>query len=660
MGKRKNKKNKDRIPPSNVKSTPDRPDFLQEMGLGALVLVVAAFVVYFPALDCGFIWDDPQYVIENQHLRSFSGLMDIWFGLSRTHEGIFGLKSATPQYYPLVFTSFWMEYQLWDLKPFGYHLNNIVLHILSAILLWRLLRRLAVPGAWIAAALFLLHPVQVESVVWITERKNVLSLVFYLCAFHLYLSFDALRARSSENRSEDYPPGSMRRYYLFTLILFLCALLSKTVTSTLPAVLLLVMWWKKERITWPDLKPLLPLFAMGILFGLMTAMLEASHVGAKGDEWSLGFGERCLLAGRIPWFYAWKLIWPVELIFFYPRWEIDAGVWWQYIFPLALIAVPCGLWMLRRRIGIGPLVCVLIFIGSLVPALGFFNVYPMRFSYVADHFQYMAGIGFIVLIAAAAVHFVARGPKSWKLPSVAVCAVVLCLLGWRSAGQIPAYRDRSALWHDTLSKNPDSWIAYNNLGEILFAEARVTASGQDNVQDQAKLRQAMNYTLEALKRKNDLPEAHGNLANAYFGFGNYEKAVEHYKELLSLNPSGDAFRTAQHNLSITYDKLGKIDEAADCCRTLIARGATDLKTHSLLAGYLVKLQKYEEAIPHYKLLVSRQPDDVDLNNNLGTLLQALGKNKEAAEYLRIALKNARMAGRNDVVMDIERRLREMK
>lgn len=654
MGKRKQKKSKDPKPAAVPVPEPKRTDFWQEIGLGALVLVVAAFIVYFPALECGFIWDDPEYVINNQHLRTFGGLLKIWFGLSLGDEGL-SLKSETPQFYPLVFTTFWLEYQLAGLKPTLYHFNNIALHILSAILLWRLLRRLAVPGAWLAAAIFLLHPVHVESVVWITERKNVLSLFFYLCAFHAYLRFDPPEATETDPTRAS--PESRRKFYILALVFFVFALLSKTVTCSLPAVIFLVLWWKRDSFGWAQIRSLLPLFAIGLLFGLMTAILEESHVGAKGDEWSLGFGERCLLAGRIPWFYAWKLVWPQELIFFYPRWEIDGGVWWQYLFPVALVGVIGTLWFMRGRIGKGPLVGVLVFVGTLVPALGFFNVYPMRFSFVADHFQYIASLGVIVLIAASATIGFAKLRKNGKPILWGFSALALILLGWQSQRQIPIYTNQVTLWQDTLQKNPDSWIAYNNLGEILFAEAQVSGSG--SVQNRAKLDQAMQCTLEALKRKSDLPEAHGNLANAYFGLGEYDKAVEHYKRVLSLNPSPASFVTANHNLSITYGRLGKYEEAEACCKAIIADGSNTVKTHELLAGYLQNQGKYTEAINNLLVVVSQLPNDFLTHNKIGTLYQALGRNEEAAHHLKIALQYARPAGRTDIVTDIERRLQNM-
>jgi hypothetical protein len=344
------------------------------LALPALVLVAAVLFAYGSSLHNGFIWDDPEYVINNATLRTLDGLSRIWFE-----------PGATPQYYPMVFTGFWIEYHLWGLDTFGYHLVNVLLHGLNAVLLFLLCRRLAVPGAWVVALLFALHPVQVESVAWITERKNVLSLFFYLSAFLVYFHPDRSQPGSSQPWSSR--PWYLRPGYFLALALFLFALWSKTVTCTLPAAMLLVLWWKKPRLGRQEIVPLLPFFVMGLVLAFVTVWMEKTHVGAQGEAWSLGLGGRCLLAGRIPWFYAWKLVAPVDLAFIYHRWSVDPGVAWQYLFPAALVGGVLFLWLMRRRLGKGPLVAVLIFVGSLVPALGFFNVYPMRFSYVAIIFS---------------------------------------------------------------------------------------------------------------------------------------------------------------------------------------------------------------------------------------------------------------------------------
>ena len=320
------------------------------LGSALLVMTLAA---YLPAMrHGGFIWDDESYIINNKTLRDIPGLIDIWTD-----------PEATPQYYPLVHTSYWIEYHLWGLDPTGYHVNNVLLHALGAILLWRVLKRLRIPGAWLAAALFAVHPVNVESAAWITERKNVLSIVFYLGAALAFIKW-----ADAKEKGERKPSG-----YILAFVLYICALLSKTVTASLPAALLLVAWWKNgiepatgageekkggnRLFKW--LPPLIPFFTAGLLLSGLTVWLEKHHVGAKGAEWNLSLIDRCLVAGRALWFYIGKLLWPSKLCFNYPRWDIDATAWWQYLFPLAFAALLVLLWVFRKRIGRGPLVALL-------------------------------------------------------------------------------------------------------------------------------------------------------------------------------------------------------------------------------------------------------------------------------------------------------------
>ena len=428
--------------------------------LFTLALVVLTFVAYWPAIrDGGFIWDDDDYITANKTLRDVGGLKDIWMS-----------PKATPQYYPLVHTGYWIEYRLWGLDPTGYHATNVLLHALVSVLLWRLLRRLAVPGAWLAAGLFALHPVHVESVAWITERKNVLSGVFYLASMLVYLKWE------DANFSGQRRP----RAYFGSLLLFVCALLSKTVTVSLPAALLLVAWWKQGRGGNPEraeespvrwwvgrILPLVPFFVIGLGFSILTVWLEKHHVGARGADWDLSWIERCLIAGRALWFYLGKLLWPAGLCFNYPRWEMHAGIWWQYGFPLGFAALLVLLWAGRKRLGRGPLAAMLLFAGTLFPALGFFDVYPMRYSFVADHYQYLASIGVLVLVSAVITSIGERlAAGAWKPARHALPAVVLTILALGSWKQCGIYRGLETLWLDTISQNPVSWMACNNLGQL--------------------------------------------------------------------------------------------------------------------------------------------------------------------------------------------------
>jgi len=550
--------------------------------LGASFIVVMTLVCYLPAIQGGYIWDDDALVTDNPTLRTIEGLRRIWLEIG-----------ALTQYYPMVFTSFWVEYHLWHLHPLGYHLVNVVLHSLNGILLWLLLRRLHIPGAWLAAAIFVLHPVHVESVAWISERKNVLSSCFYLLAFLSYLRFAGVGADPSPSTSSSTlrspSATSVFRYYVLSVVLYLCALLSKTVTCTMPAALLLLLWWKEGHIRWRRVVPLIPYFAAGAALGLLTMWMEKNYVGAQGEEWTLSFVERCLVAGRALWFYGSKLFWPSELTFIYPRWQIDAGSWWHYLPPLAVVGLVITLWLFRKQIGKAPLVAVLFFVGTLTPALGFFDVYPMRYSYVADHFQYLASIGLIVLGVAVMMRTFQRLGSRYRFSGFVVYGIVLIVLGklvWQQ-GQI--YKDVELLWRDTISKNPHAWIAHNNLGEVLVKRGKIDEGiehfkrclvikpdhmkAYNNLGNaygiEGRFDEAITELMRALELNPRYAAAHSNLGNVYLNKGELDKAISEYKRAISINPY---YAAAYSNLAAAYYLKGDNKLAIVCCDKVAALG----------------------------------------------------------------------------------------
>jgi len=555
------------------------------------LIVLLVFLAYLPALRAGFIWDDDAYVTNNPTLHDLGGLQRIWFEVG-----------AVPQYYPMVHTTFWLEYHLWGLHPVGYHLINVLLHATAAILLWQVLLRLRIRGAWLAAVLFALHPVCVESVAWITERKNVLSVVFYFTAALAYLRFVALEEPDGPNRLRWY-------WYLGALVLFIAALLSKTVTCSLPAALLLVCWWKKGRVQRGEILPLLPFFALGVGLGLMTAWIEKFHVGAQGAEWSLTFADRCLIAGRALWFYAGRLVWPAHLTFIYPRWKIEPEVWWQWLFPVAAVGVVAGLWLARRRIGKGPLVAVLFFAGTLGPALGFVNVYPMRFSFVADHFQYLASVGLITLCAVG----LARMPR--VMPATLV--VLLGALTWQQAG---IYRNLETLWRDTLANNPDCWMAHNNLGKYLINEGRIE--------------EAMEHYHKAIQINPNNPEGLTGLGIALAAKGRFDEEIENYRKAIQINPD---FYGAPYNLGIALAARGQFDEAIENYYKAIQINPNSFNALNNLGNALAAKGRFDEAIKNYRQAIQINPNFSGALDNLGSALAAKGQFDEAIENYRKAI-----------------------
>jgi Tfp pilus assembly protein PilF len=579
-------------------------------------LIMLTAVAYFPALGSGYIWDDDFYVTNNRNLHSVDGLRSIWFE-----------PRSLPQYYPLVHSTFWLEYQLWGLWAAGYHLVNILLHAMNATLLWQALKRLKIPGAVFAGFLFALHPVHVESVAWITERKNVLSLLFYLLALLSYLRFARLEDSRSHLRLE-------WRYYGLSLVFFVCALFSKTVTCTLPAALLLITWWKKGQLRRRDIAPVVPMLLIGLALAWMTIWLEKTHVGARGVDWSLNFVERCLIAGRALWFYAGKLIWPVNLTFIYPRWVIDATVWWQYIYPSASLIVVGAAYLLKPRIGRGPLAAIFFFAGSLLPALGFFDIFPMLYSFVADHFQYLASIGLIVGFASSATLLSQRIWNSSKVSALWIAAGIPVLaLGILTFRQSLVYRHAETLWRDTLSKNPSCWMAYDNLGVVCA--------------QQGKLDEAVIHYREALRiRPKDATILH-DFGTALARQGKHAEAIEQLRAALELRP---VFYEARYNLGMALFSQHRYLEAAEQLKEAIRLKDDDAESHYTLAQALSNIGSPGQAAEHYRQAILLKPGWAAAVNDLAWLLATSedSKVRSGSEAVRLARQACDAAQYHDI------------
>ena len=559
----------------------------------ALLLIGSTFAAYFPAFAAGFVWNDADYVTK-PGLRSLAGLWRIWSEVG-----------ATEQYYPLLHSSFWLQHRLWGDAPAGYHLVNVSLHALSAVAFALVLRRLAVPGAWLATFLFALHPVCVESVAWIAEQKNTLSTLFYLLAALAYLRF-------AERRD--------RRDYVLASLLFLAALLSKSVTATLPAALLVIAWWRHGRIAGrADVIPLLPWFVVGAAAGLFTGWAERHVYGAEGADFDLTFAQRFLLAGRIPWFYLGKLLWPAELIFIYPRWEIDAHAAWQYLFPAATAALlfACWRWRTRSR---APLAAVLFFGGTLFPTLGFFNVYGMIYSYVADHWQYLPSLGIFAVVAAGVVRATSLLPTRFDtLTRPAFVALIggLALLTWR---QTHIYADMETFYRTTLARNPSCWLAWNNLG--LMHE------------DAGRRAEAAQCYRRALDHKPTIAAANYNLALLLRADGQLADAITHYERALAARPK---MLDAHVNLGNCLDAAGRRDDAIARFRRALELSPRHAAAHYNLARVLQSAGHTTAALEHYGEAVAAQPDFAPALLGSGLLLRGVGRADEAARHVRRAL-----------------------
>lgn len=563
--------------------------------LFALALVAALFLAYRPAWRGALLWDDDRHLPAPAR-QSLSGLRQIWFELR-----------ATPQYYPVVYSVFWLEHRIWGDDTLGYHLTSLALHAASALIVLRIVRQLAIPGAYLAAAVFALHPVQVESAAWISELKNTLSGVFYLGALSSCLAFDRRRSPTT---------------YCAALALFVMAILSKTAVATLPAAVLVILWWRRGRLCWRrDALPLAPFFALALAGGVLSAWMERSVVGAQGAEFGWTWLEAALIAGRAVWFYVGKLCWPSQLTFIYPRWEVSQSVWRQYLFPLAAAGVLAVFWKLRRR-SRAPLAAALFFGGTLFPALGFLNVYPFRYSFVADHFQYLACLGVIVPASAGAAWLLNCTRRPWiRMAGSALCVGGLAILATLTWQQSRMYADAETLYRDTIARNPDCWLAFLNLSKTLAAEGRAE--------------EALQMCEMAVRLNPDSPEARNDLSGQLSGAGRIAEALAHADAALRSMPT---FAGARYNRAIALAKAGRIAEALEDYRRALRLDPRLTEAYSNLGVLLLDQNRADEATDQFRQALRINPAFVEARNNLGNALLRLGRVEESIAEYRQALR----------------------
>jgi tetratricopeptide (TPR) repeat protein len=604
-----------------------RIPFWRRAWFQALVLLALVFIAYIQVFRAGFIWDDESHLTRNPCVIGPLGLKEIW-------------TTAQAVYYPLVLTTFWVLHKVVGLNPLSFHALNILFHAVSAILLWRVLRLLEVRGAWLGAALWALHPVMVQSVAWVTELKNTQSCVFYLLSILFFLKWmDQGRAvsRAPKRRTGE------RRFLVFalSLLFFLLATLSKPSVVMLPFVLALCIWWMRGNIRWRDGLALVPFALISVVASAWTIWEQRFHARAVGPDWVQTFPERLIIAGKAIWFYLGKLVWPHPLIFIYPRWKIDSSTAVAYLPLLAAIAGVVALWFIRAKWSRSLFFAAAYYVVSLFPVLGFFSVYFFRYSFVSDHFQYLASMGPLALTGAGVAtllrlygtraDFVSQPtaiPRSGStiaslqqrlVLSGALCGILLVSLGFLTWRQTAQYHDLSVLYTATLQKNPGCWMAHYNLGILLS--------------DQGEADQAIDHYRQAVVLRPDYAEAHYNLGRLLVEHGQLADAIAHYERAAAINPA-DA--EAQNNLGVTLFGIGRPDDAIDHYQKALGVRPDYAEASCNLANALIAKGDLDGAIAQYKACLAAIPDQEEAQYNLASALLREGRTDEAiVEYQKV-------------------------
>ena len=582
--------------------------------LFAVVLASVTILAYRPAWHGGFLWDDDYYIINNELLTAPHGWQRIWFSLD-----------SPSQYFPLTYSTFRIEHALWGLNTTGYHWVNLLLHIGNALLVWAILARLRIPGSWLAAAIFALHPVQVESVAWITERKNVLMGFFFLLTLLAWIAFVDERTRR---------PWIL---YCLALIFYLLALSAKTTACTLPAALFLILWLQEKPITIRRLMQIVPFVVLGVGMGLLAVWWERYHQGTNRAAFTfLSPTERILVASRAVWFYLSKIFWPSNLTFIYPRWNISPADLFDYIWLLAGIAAGVAICFLRRYLGRSVEVAAAFFVATLSPVLGFIMLFTFRYTFVADHYQYLACIGPIALASAGVVTLSDKFAQ-YRAVIVTTALLVVASLGTLTWRQAATYADIETLWRTTLAKNPECWMAHTNLGLVFFqkgqvddaiAHYRLALQMQPDWWDaeynlgtallaKGQIDEAILHSEKAVAMRPTDPDAQVSLGNLLFRKGRIDEAISHYQKAITAHP--DHFLARYWLGNALLDK-GELDSAIRVCRSALSLRPLDADCHTTLAIALEEKGNPAEAIQHYQRALELAPNSIPTLTNLAWLL----------------------------------------
>jgi tetratricopeptide (TPR) repeat protein len=602
---------------------PNAKPLSAQIWLQAALIIAAGWFVYSPALQGTFLWDDRIDIVENILLRTPDGLWKIWTQPALLYD-----------FYPIKHTVQWVQWQLWGDNTLGYHVTNLALHLLGAFLFWRVLRQLGLRLAWLGALLFTVHPIAVESVAWIAELKNTLSLP------PLLLSFSAFIAYSERGRRADY---------LGAMGWFLGSMLCKTGAVTFPVFLVIFLWWKRGRLVPRDAATLTPFFLVSIVLGLVTMWFQ--HHRAIGDATFEvgGLAARVALAGTTLAFYLGKCVWPAGLLPIYPRWAIEPPSWWQFLpwlvfgIGLAWLCTTRAKWSRHVLIGLG-------WFGlMLAPFVGAITISYMLYSWVMDHFAYVPLLGIIALALAALEVAPARALTT--AGTLAICG----LLAWLARSHAGLFRNEETLWAHTTLHNPSAWVAHYNLALQQGARGDTAAARLSNA---TALRLEPNYapahnnlgklqrdagenpearrSFEAALRCNPtLADAHSNLGDLLRELGDTAEATRHVETALRLEP-GNA--PAWNNCGLVLAATGQTEAAARAFEEALRLAPGNFEAHNNLGSLLSRMDRLADAERHFLAALRLKPNSPAVLFNLGNLQRKSGRLPESITSYERALR----------------------
>ncbi len=527
-------------------------------------LVVATFLAYTPCWHGGWLWDDAYHLLDNPVLKP-GGLLKTW------------IPSKNPyiNYWPATFTIYWLENQLWGLRPLGFHLVNIGVHAISALLVWRILRQLRMPGALLAAAIFALHPVNVEAVAWVAQLKTVLSMMLALLSVLLYLA-------------NEQQPRLWR--YLLAIAAFALSGLAKGEALPLPVVLLALAWWQRGRITRRDVLRVVPYFIASAIMAGIEVWSERT-LGA-GRAMSASIFQRAATAGIAVWFYFWKFIWPVNLIPIYPHWHINASNPLAYVPGIVLIGVLALAWCKRSSWGRPVVMLIVCYVALLMPVLGFVNIMYFRYSLVADHWQYAAMVVPIAGFASLAASLVKQYLPLWAIGFG--CLALMSALATLTCLQSHLYSDLTLYCNEELAKDPKSWPAYYTLA-IMYSE-----------------RGDRDLTLANLQRADEINDSDVTLENEYASVlllsGQNERAIAHWNRALEIDPKMPDIHMC---LAIAYAKLGESDRAIEQFQAELEILPDDSQARDLLSKMVASREQTATELAEAGKALQQSPKNVD-------------------------------------------------